>query len=204
MRHYNDIAKGMEFIRSSLECYIEGGICQDFQELVREVDKLEDRADKTKRGVRNHLPRGLFMAVDKTLFFNYTRSQDNILDCGQEALNWLGMRAVTVPEEHRGDMLDMLEGVAATVALLKPALDATMKLVHGAGLDRQDAKEKFRAVRKAHHHVWKSKAKQASTIYNSDMDFKDIHQLLHVLDCLYGMSHNAENCADILRAMIAR
>ena len=41
-------------------------------------------------------------------------------------------------------------------------------------------------------------------VYNSDMDFRDIYQLLHFFDCMHAMSHNAEGCADILRAMIAR
>jgi len=204
LRHYQQIAKGMELIQGSLECYIEGGTCRDFYDLRTEVDKVEDKADEIKRNIRNHLPRGLFMAVDKTLFFNCTRSQDNILDAGQEALNWLGMRTVHIPSEYRKGVLDFLDAVLAAVALLEPALESTIELVHGTALDRQNVKEKIRAVRDGHRKAWKLRADLDSAIYNSEMDFKDIYQLLHFVDRLYSMSHNAEGCADILRAMIAR
>jgi hypothetical protein len=40
--------------------------------------------------------------------------------------------------------------------------------------------------------------------FNSKMDFKDIYQLTHFIKQLHAMSHNAEGCSDMLRAMIAR
>lgn len=204
LRHYQQIAKSMELIQGSLECYIEGGTCRDFHDLLTEVDRVENKADEIKRNIRNHLPRGLFMPVDKTLFFNCTRSQDNILDAGQEALNWLGMRTVLIPSEYRKGLLFFLDAVLVTVGLLEPALESTIEMVHGTALDRLGVKEKIRAVRDAHHNAWKLRADLDSAIYNSEMDFKDIYQLLHFVDRLYSMSHNAEGCADILRAMIAR
>jgi len=204
LRHYQQIAKGMELIQGSLECYIEGGTCRDFHDLRVEVDKVENKADEIKRNIRNHLPRGLFMAVDKTLFFNYTRSQDNILDAGQEALNWLGMRTVSIPPEYRKGVLGFQDQVIETVTRLEPALESTIDLLHGRSLGRQEVKEKIRDVRDAHHDAWRQRADLDSAIYNSEMEFKDIYQLLHFVDRLYSMSHNAEGCADILRAMMAR
>ncbi len=205
IEHYSQIGKGMDLIRESLECYITGGTCREFDQLQKEVNDVEDRADKIKRNIRNHLPRGLFMAVDKTLFLNYTRSQDNILDSGQDALNWLAMRRVAVPEEFHKQFIDYMDSVGKTLHLLGPALDATIDLVQGGGkLDREGTKDTYRAIRHNHKDVFRNKQMIISAIYNSDMDFKDIYQLLHFVECLNDMSHNAENCADMLRAMIAR
>ncbi len=64
------IIEGVSIIREALECYISGsGVCREFKELTAEVDAIEEHADKIKRNIRNHLPRRLFMPVDKTLFF---------------------------------------------------------------------------------------------------------------------------------------
>lgn len=203
--HYACITRGMELIDDSIECYLGGGgLCREFKDLSKEVNDLEEQADKIKRSIRNHLPRGLFMPVDKTVFLNYTRSQDDILDKGQEALDWLLMRPVNIPERFQKDLLLLLAGVTETVTLLKPALEATIALVHGKQLDRGKTKDTYRALRAQHKNVWHQRSALVSTVYNSTMDFKDIYQILHFAECLFEMSHRAEGCADLLRAMIAR
>jgi predicted phosphate transport protein (TIGR00153 family) len=206
VEHYDKIAECIHVIGESLECYVSGvGACREFTELTREIDAIEDHADSIKRNIRNHLPRRLFMAVDKTLFLNYTKSQDNILDSAQEALQWLGMRQVAIPEGTFQKMLiDLLEEVRETTELLGPALRDTIGFVHGETVDRSAMKVKYQAVRRQHHDAQKLSRKLTEAIYNSSMDFKDIYQLIHFVDCLVDMSHNSENCADILRTMIAR
>lgn len=205
IEHYEQISKGMGLIEESMECYITGGTCKDFNTLLREVDEAEEHADKIKRNIRNHLPRALFMAVDKTLFINYTRSQDNILDAGQEALNWLGMRRMPIPEEFQKEFVFFLHKVSKTIELLRPALEATVGLVHGDGkLDRLSTKNTYRAIRAQQREVFRERIRIVSAVYRSDLDFKDIYQLIHFVDALFAMSHNAENCSDMLRSMIAR
>lgn len=205
IEHYEQIAKGMGLIEESMECYITGGSCKEFSMLMREVDEVEDHADKIKRNILNHLPRALFMAVDKTLFINYTRSQDNILNAGQEALNWLGMRRMPIAEEFQKELIFFLYKVSTAIGLLRPALEATVGLLHGDGkLDRLATKNTYRAIRVQQREVFREKNRIVSNMYSSSLEFKDIYQLIHFVDALYAMSHSAEGCADILRAMIAR
>ncbi len=203
--HYDKINEGMQLIEDALECYIlRGAGCSGFQELTEKVHEVESQADKIKRNIRNHLPSGLFVVVDKTLFFQYTRSQDNILDDGQVALNWLTMRPVIIPENQRAMLQELLSEVHETVKLLRPALDSTIDLLLGKHYERQATKEACRAVRRQHQKVWMLEAKVVAAIYNSDLEFKDIYQLTRFAEELGGMSHNTEGCADLLRAMIAR
>ncbi len=203
--HYDKIIEGMRLIEDALECYIGGGpACGEFQELTAKVEKLEDQADKVKRKIRNHLPFGLFMPVDKTVFFNYTRSQDNILDDGLDALHWLYMRPANMNDEIGTNLLDYVPEVIKTVTLLKPALESTIGLVIGKQYNRNATKETYRNVRAQHKAVSHKRTQLLQQIYNSELDFKDVYQLIHFVDRLCSMSHNAEACADMLRAMIAR
>ena len=205
LEHYGQIEAAMSLIQESLLCYIGGGsACKDFLALKEELDNYEETADKTKRNIRNHLPRGLFMAVDKTLFINYTRAQDNILDAAQDALDWLNIHDVKLSEPFRGNGLSLVEEAVRTVELLKPALEGTVKLVHTDTMDRQAVKEKYRAVRAQHKLVRRQKSLIFRELFNQDRDFKAVFQLLHFFEHMHEMSHNAENCADMLRAMIAR
>ncbi len=205
VEHYDKIVEGVSMIREALECYISGsGVCREFNELTREVDAIEEHADKIKRNIRNHLPRRLFMPVDKTLFLNYTRGQDNILDYAQEALHWLGMRRVEIPPGIQKAFIDLVEEVTYVVELLGPALKSTIGLVHGEHIDRLGCKEKYRHIRRERQKIIKMQRQLVSDIYNSDMDFKDIYQLIHFVGCLNDTVKNCETCSDTLRAMIAR
>ncbi len=71
LEHYEQIAKGMELIEGSMECYItsDGHACQEFSMLQSELNAVEEHADTIKRYIRNHLPSGIFFPVDKHLFF---------------------------------------------------------------------------------------------------------------------------------------
>ncbi|MBI9080790.1 MAG: DUF47 family protein [Pseudodesulfovibrio sp.] len=204
VEHYDKIAECVATIDDSLECYVSGGVCREFDDLTRTIDDIENHADVIKRNLRNHLPKGLFMSVEKPLFLNYTRSQDNILDAAQDALHWLAMRKVVIPEDIQKDLIYLLDAVARVTVLLGPALKATIALVHGHSLDRDGTKECFRKVRQERDNVRKLKNNLHKKVYEKDVDFKDIYQLLHFIDCLDDMGHNTENCADILRSMIAR
>ncbi|MGE4505474.1 MAG: DUF47 domain-containing protein [Desulfovibrionaceae bacterium] len=202
--HYNKIDECIEIINDAQECYITGGTCKDVEELADAVGVVEHQADKIKRRIRNHLPRRLFMAVDKTLFLNYTNKQDNILDSAQEALNWLAMRRVTIPTAYQRHLVDITDGVRQSTKLLGPALHATLDLINGRSIDRDGTKQAYCKVRSMRAHVRELATDLTREVYNSDMDFKDIYQLIHYVDCLNAMSHNASSCVDILRAMIAR
>jgi len=204
VEHYDKIAECIATIDESLECYVSGGVCREFEELTRTIDSIENHADIIKRNIRNHLPKGLFMVVEKPLFLNYTKSQDNILDAAQDALHWLAMRKVAIPEEIQKDLIYLLDAVSRTTVLLGPALKATIALVHGESLDRDGTKACYRAVRAERDNVRKLKYDLQKKVYAMDLDFKDIYQIMHFIDCLDDMGHNTENCADHLRAMIAR
>lgn len=204
VEHYDKIAECIATIDESLECYVSGGVCREFEELTRTIDAIENHADIIKRNIRNHLPKGLFMAVEKPLFLNYTKFQDNILDSAQDALHWLAMRKVHIPEEIQKDLIYLLDGVAKTTVLLGPALKATIALVHGESVDRDGTKACYRKVRSQRDAVRKLKNTLQKKVYAMDLDFKDIYQIMHFIDCLDDMCHNTENCADHLRAMIAR
>jgi len=204
VKHYEKIQECTDLIRESMECFVAGGACREFLELAEQVNDIEDEADKIKRSIRNHLPRRLFMPVEKTLFLNYTKAQDNILDDAQDAMQWLAMRRLDIPTPFQRPLIELIDLVDKATKLLGPALEATLGLINHEHLDRIGTKEKYHAVREVRHEVFQAKRDLMSSIYSADMDFKDIYQLIHFVEELDDMAHNTENCADILRSMIAR
>jgi len=204
IEHYELIAKGTMLLERALTSYIKDGTGPHFIELQDELCQAEEHADAIKRNMRNHLPRGLFMAVDKPQFLSYLSKQDNILDAGQDSLDWLSMRELDIDEHFQKELIDLILEITKIVTLLEPALRGTVDLINGDETDREQTKAMYRDVRQQHAHITRRCHALTADIYNTEMNFKDIYQLIHFVERLQAMSHNTENCIDILRAMIAK
>ena len=204
LEHYEPVSKGVMVVEAALKEYACNGQGVAFQALAVEIDTLEGQADKIKRRIRNRLPRDLFMEVDKTLFLNFTRSQDNILDSAQDALNWLGMRQMVLPKELLASARALAREACRSVELLNPAIQGAMDLVYGQTKDRSAVKRTFHEVRLQHTRASRFTRKLLRESLTVETDFKNIYQFVKFIEHVHEMSHNAEGAADVLRAMIAR
>jgi len=204
LEHYEPVAKGVMVVEAALKEYANNGLGAAFQALAVEIDTLEGQADKIKRRIRNRLPRDIFMEVDKPLFLNFTRSQDNILDSAQDALNWLSMRQMVLPKELLTSARALTREACRSVELLKPAIQGTMDLIYGQTKDRSAVKDTFHEVRLQHTRASRSSRKLLRESFAVEGDFKNTYQFVKFIEHVHEMSHNAEGSADVLRAMIAR
>jgi uncharacterized protein len=202
--HYRPVARGMALLEEALRHCLTACSDKGFAALVEEIDILEAAADKIKRRIRNHLPASGLMVVDKTLFLDYTQCQDDILDAVQEAAAWLDLDDFMVPAPLAAAMRESVGEAARAVELLEPALDAfTVYVLRGKG-DRGEVKDRIRAIRVQHMRVVRAKRSLIEAAYGADMEFGRVYQVVRFVEYVYRASRKTENCADILRAMIAR
>jgi len=202
--HYQPIGRGISLLNEALARWREGGQDLGLKVLTGEIDILEAEADKIKRRIRNHLPAAFLMAVDKTHFLNYTRSQDNILDAVQEAAAWLELGHFIPPSDLAEAMTGCVIEAGRTVELLRPALSDTIDLILNGRRDRGEVKARMHEIRLQHVKVVKAKRGLIAAAYAADLDFARVYQIIRFVEYVYRASHNAEGCADILRAMLAR
>lgn len=202
--HYEPVARGMALLEEALRHCLTACPDKGFAALVSEIDILEAAADKIKRRIRNHLPSAGLMVVDKTLFLDYTQCQDGILDAVQEAAVWLDLDDFMVAEVLAAAMRESASEAARSVALLEPALKACVAyLLRGQGA-RDDVKAHMRAIRDQHIRVVRAKRSLIAAAYGADMEFGRVYQVVRFVEYMYRASRQAETCADILRAMLAR
>ena len=62
------------------------------------VDELEHRADELKHEIRLHLPRRLFMAVERRDMLEILDYQDSVADVSQDVAELAALRRMTTPE----------------------------------------------------------------------------------------------------------
>ena len=69
---------------------------------VKELSKLEHEADLTKNDIRKHLPRGLFLPIDRSQFLDILAIQDHLADKTEDVGNLL----VLYPINEFGEWCD--------------------------------------------------------------------------------------------------
>ncbi|HJN70948.1 MAG TPA: TIGR00153 family protein [Phycisphaerales bacterium] len=81
--HLDKVADCVEAAFSLLE-RIREGEDPNVEETAREISKLEHKADLVKNDIRNNLPRGLFLAIDRSQLLEILGLQDSIADKAED------------------------------------------------------------------------------------------------------------------------
>ncbi|WP_018692319.1 TIGR00153 family protein [Algicola sagamiensis] len=71
----------------------------------RQISKLENEADNMKREIRIHLPRGLFMSVDRSDLLELLSTQDKIGNTAKDIAGRVVGRHLTIPQDMQTDFL---------------------------------------------------------------------------------------------------
>jgi len=78
---------------------------EELGKLVKELCKLEHEADLTKNDIRNHLPKSLFLPIDRGQFLDILAIQDNIADKAED----IGELLLLYPTKELGPLCDHLD-----------------------------------------------------------------------------------------------
>ena len=116
-KHADKVKECAHLFKEAAICHI-GQECKEYDLLTEKVSHLEYEADEIKRNIRNHLPKGIFMPVDKFQFLWYLREQDKVLDEAEEALFWLSFRPRSIPDEVASDIQDLVDTVVPPIERL--------------------------------------------------------------------------------------
>lgn len=204
LKHAAKVKQCAAALQEAMEAYCRGEY-KEFKDLANKVSKLEEEADWIKGNIRNHLPRGIWMPVDKADFLMALKEQDAILDFAEDAVVWLSFRKTPIPEELRERFLDHLSKVVETVIILEQVMENVKLLVTSPRRgDREMCKEKLKEV---HHKEWEAdqiERRLALDLFNNELDPVSLFHLLKVVDLIGDIANHAENVGDRVRAMMAR
>lgn len=205
LKHAEIVQEGGGLFRKAMICYLDGS-CTDFEAFHMNVTKVEHEADRLKRNIRGHLPKGLMMPVDKFQFLLYLREQDKVLDSAQDALHWLSFRSTAVPDELVDDLLLLVDKAVEAINYLPLMVKrATVYLRSYSDKDRKQVKEVIKALRLKESESDTIERKLKSDIFAlAGGDATTVYHLIRLVEYMGDISNHAENAGDVMRAMIAR
>ena len=191
--------------QQAIECHITDQ-CEKFEEFRLEVDQLESEAESIKKRIRDHLPKGILIPVDKFQLFRYMRQQDKVLDAIEEALDWLSFRPEPgIPAALEKDFFLLVD------AVLDP-VEEMCRLVQEAGKYFRSYSEKQRKFVKDIVHTLARQEHEADKVedgikeklLNMKIETTTVFHMIRLAETIGSIADHAENAADMVRSMIAR
>jgi len=203
-KHADKVKECTRLFREAVVCHI-GQECKRFDLLTEQVARLESEADDIKRNIRNHLPRGILMPVDKFEFFDYLREQDKVLDEVEEALFWLSFRPEGIPAELAADIHDLIEAVIPPIEKL-PELVTLAREYFKSRSEKQRIRMKslIRDIRQHEREADHLERELKFKIFTTIKDALVVYHLVRLVEHIGAIADHAQNASDRMRVMIAK
>ena len=138
-----------EHMRAAVECARQ--ILPLFEEMVagdaaavttrrQEIDRLEHEADRIKNEIRSHLPKRMFLAVERRDMLEILDYQDSIADVAQDIAGLADMRGMVVPKELASPFLELVRCVVTACEQAERVINELDELVETGFRGREVAR----------------------------------------------------------------
>lgn len=104
------------------------------------IDGLEHEADRVKNEIRGHLPKRLFMAMERRDLLEILDFQDSIADVAQDIAGLVDQRGMTLPETLAEPMMALVRRVVAACEHAEKIVDELDELIETGFGDRESAR----------------------------------------------------------------
>lgn len=82
---------------------------EQMEEIAERISEFEHQADLTKNDIRNHLPRSLFLPVDRTHLLDILTLQDRIADAAEDVAVLTTLKHLTILPEFQTEFYEFLK-----------------------------------------------------------------------------------------------
>jgi predicted phosphate transport protein (TIGR00153 family) len=206
-QHTERVHDTVVVMRPLMEAFMDGE-WDRVDELYARISKLEHKADVIKHDIRDHLPRSLFLPVDRADLLLFLREQDAIADKVEDLADILTMRRTATPVAMRDPILDLVDRVTRTSETWYEAA-AELTILQEASFGGAGANRVLKLVNEVGELEWEADKVEAAvlkTLFRHEEELGAVSVLfwMNIISTIGGIADHAENTADFLRLMLAR
>ena len=206
-QHTDLVYETVALIRPLFEAFIDLDAARA-EEVYKRISKLEHKADILKNEIRDHLPKSLFLPVDRGDVLLFLKEQDAIADRAEDLGVLLTMRRTATPADMRADILDFVDYSIATVRAWADVAKE-LPVLQEASFTGPEVDRTMQRIRDISDMEWEADKKQsrlAKRLFQHEAELGAISVFfwMNIFRVLGGVSNHAENTADLLRLMLAR
>ena len=203
--HLDKVADCVEAAISLLSQIAEGNQ-ENIEEAAREISKLEHKADLVKNDIRNNLPRGLFLAIDRGQLLEMLSLQDSIADKAEDIGILMSLRKAKMLKDIVDPFKEFVEGNRGAFHKAKEVmreLDALIESGFG-GTEATRVDQMVDAVAQAEHEcdIMQRKLMKQVLDHEDEMSVGDFFVWQRLLHEIAGLSNYSEKLANRVRMLL--
>jgi hypothetical protein len=203
--HLDKVADCVEAVFLLLERIREGEVT-NVEETAREISKLEHKADLVKNDIRNSLPRGLFLAIDRSQLLEILGLQDSIADKAEDIGILMSLRSAKMLDslvEPFGEYIKGNKDAFHKARDVMRELDALIESGFG-GVEATRVVQMVDAVAKAEHEcdIMQRKLMKLVLDHEDELSVGSFFVWQRLLHEIAGISNYSEKLANRIRMLL--
>lgn len=203
--HLDKVADCVEAVFSLLE-RIREGEDSNIGETAREISKLEHKADLVKNDIRNNLPRGLFLAIDRGQLLEILGLQDSIADKAEDIGILMSLRSAKMLDslgEPFGEYIKGNKDAFHKARDVMRELDALIESGFG-GIEATRVVEMVDGVAEAEHNcdIMQRKLMKLVLDHEDELSVGNFFVWQRLLHEIAGISNYSEKLANRIRMLL--
>lgn len=190
---------------------VEAFLAQDWSETKEVSDRIsrqEHRADQVKAEIRDHLPRSLFLPVDRGDLLRLLKAQDAMADAVEDLAVLITMRQTRVPEDlkpHVRALTDQILQAAKTWFTISKLLPQLQE----AAFTGPEVKKVLDLIDTLGEQEWRSDQLGAqlgreSVLLEEELGAISLSFIMRIGQKLGDVPNHAETAGDMVRLMLAK
>lgn len=206
-RHAGKVHTVVEEIRPLTEAFLDEE-WDRVEELYREISRLEHQADEIKAEIRDHLPKSLFLPVDRGDILKFLKEQDGIADAVEDLAVVLSMRRTRGTDELEPKVLRLVEQVEETAATWYEVARELPSLQE-ASFTGPEVQKVLDLVAEVGDQEWEadkrqSEASRALVEQEDELGPVSVLFWMKIFERVGAIANHCENTADLIRLMLSR
>lgn len=176
------------------------------QRLVADLSQLEHEADLTKNDIRNHLPKSLFMPIDRSHFLEILALQDSIADVSEDIGLTLSLRPLSHCELFASDLRDFFHKCVEVFWDSKRIIEEIDELLESSfgGIEAEKVKTMVEETAYKEHKAQKQKLTLLKKLYNEGEGLSSavFYHWLRVIEEVGILAQVSEKLANRIRMVL--
>ncbi len=207
VQHTLKVHETVQQVRPLVAAFLAGDD-DEVHEIYERISKLEHEADLIKTEIRGHLPRSLFLPVDRGDMLMYLKEQDAIADTAEDIAVLLTIRHTPIPTDLHDGILAFTDKVIDVSERLVRAASELEELQE-ASFVGEGAEKVLATVEEVSQGEYEADCMQTDLsreMYDreKEVDPVSIYFIMKFFRLLGELANHAENTGDHLRMMLSR
>jgi predicted phosphate transport protein (TIGR00153 family) len=176
------------------------------EQLAQEISKLEHEADLIKNDIRNHLPKSIFLPVDRGNLLDILSIQDGIADKAEDIAVLLTLKPLELLPAFKDEFKQFLNKNIETFDKAKLVINELHELVESSfgGIEAEKVRAMVDEVAFREHEADLIQRLLLKSFFNAEaqLNFITFHQWQRLFECVGTLSNLSENLAFRIRTTL--